>query len=60
MRVANDGPANAFNVYAAGSDTIDTIAGSTGVVLTNAYYCDYLKTAAGAFVSFRVAFARSA
>jgi hypothetical protein len=57
-RVYND-VANSFHVYAAGSDTIDGTAGSTGKVLTNAFYCDYVVSAAGAFLSFRTAFARS-
>jgi len=60
VRVINDNGANSFHVYAAGSDTIDGTAGSTGVVLTNAFYCDYYVSAAGAFTSVRVAFARSA
>jgi hypothetical protein len=59
VRVINDNGANAFHVYAAGSDTIDGTAGSTGVNLTNAFFCDYLLGSAGAFISFRTAFARS-
>lgn len=59
-RVYNDGPANAFHVYAAGSDTIDGTAGATGKNLTNAFYCDYLVTAANTFVSYRQAITRSA
>lgn len=59
VRVYNDGPSNSFHVYGAGSDTIDATAGSTGVVLTNAFYSDYLVTAAGAFISFRNAVTRS-
>ena len=58
-RVYNDGPSNAFHIYAAGSDTIDGAAGTTGVSLTNAFYCDFLVDTAGAFLSFRTAFARS-
>ncbi len=54
------GGTTSMHVYAAGSDTIDTIAGSTGVVLTNAFMCDYWVTAAGAFRSSRVAYVISA
>jgi hypothetical protein len=57
--VYNDGPSNAFHVYAAGSDTIDTIAGATGVVLTNAFWSRYLVTATGAFTSYRYPIVRS-
>jgi hypothetical protein len=60
VEVYNDGPANAFHVYAAGSDTIDTIAGSTGVVLTNAFFCVYRVTAAGQYTSYRFPIVRSA
>lgn len=59
VTVINDGPSNAFHVYAAGSDTIDGTAGATGLNLTNAFMCDYLLTAAGTFVSYRRAFTRS-
>lgn len=62
--VYNDGPSNAFNVYASSLDTIDTIAGSTGVVLTNAYFCMYvlsaLSSTVGAWVSYRFPIVRSA
>jgi hypothetical protein len=58
--VINDGPANAFHVYAAGSDTIDAAAGSTGVDLTNAFQCVYQVDVAGAFISYRSAVTRSA
>jgi hypothetical protein len=58
--VYNDGPSNSFHVYAAGSDTIDTIAGSTGVPLTNAFWARYIVTAAGAFKSYRTPVVRSA
>lgn len=58
--VYNDGPANSFHVYAAGSDTIDGAAGSTGVVLTNAFWCRYLVSDTGKFVSYRSAITRSA
>lgn len=60
VRVVNDGPSNAFHIYSAGSDTIDGTAGATGKNLTNAFFCDYLVTAAGAFVSYRQAVTRSA
>lgn len=43
--------ANAIKVYAAGSDTIDTIAGVTGVSLTNANRCMYMLVAANTFIS---------
>lgn len=43
--VFNDG-ASAIKVYAAGSDTIDTVAGATGVTLSNAKRCEYWVTAA--------------
>ncbi len=43
--------ANAIQVYGAGSDTIDTIAGSTGVVLTNAKRSMYFAVAAATWVS---------
>jgi hypothetical protein len=58
--VYNDGPSNSFHVYAAGSDTIDTIAGATGVVLTNGFGCRYFVTASGTYASFRSAITRSA
>lgn len=58
--VINDGPSNSFHVYAAGSDTIDGTAGSTGVALTNAFQCAYQVDAAGAFISYRSAVTRSA
>lgn len=48
--VYNNG-ANLIKVYAAGSDTIDGTAGSTGVSLTNAVRCEYLVIASGAFLS---------
>lgn len=48
--VYNNG-ANLIQVYAAGSDTIDGTAGSTGVALTNALRCEYLVIASGAFLS---------
>ena len=43
--------ANAIQVYGSGSDTIDTIAGSTGVVLTAAARCEYFCVAPGVIVS---------
>lgn len=58
--VYNDGPANAFHIYAAGSDTIDTIAGATGVNLTNGFGCRFMVTALGAYVSYRSPITRSA
>lgn len=59
VTVANDGPINSFHVYGSGSDTIDGTAGSTGVALTNAFLCEYLVNAAGAYISFRFGFTRS-
>lgn len=52
VRVINTG-ANPMHVYSAGSDTIDASPGATGVVLTNAFYCDYEVNTAGAFVSYK-------
>lgn len=48
--IFNDG-ASAIQVYGAGSDTIDTIAAATGVVLTNAKRCQYYVTAAATWES---------
>lgn len=50
ITVFNNG-ANALKVYAAGSDTIDGTAGSTGVTLTNALRCAYICCAAGKWLS---------
>jgi hypothetical protein len=52
MRIAvfNNG-VNAVKVYAAGSDTIDGTAGSTGVTLTNALRCEYFCIAANTWLS---------
>lgn len=46
-----NGGASATQVYGAGSDTIDTIAGVTGVPLTNAKRCTYTAVAAATWVS---------
>tara|TARA_R110000868_G_scaffold53984_6_gene169230 strand:+ start:582 stop:1076 length:495 start_codon:yes stop_codon:yes gene_type:complete len=46
-----NGGSNAGKVYAAGSDTIDTIAGTTGVSLTNAKRCMYIVVAANTIIS---------
>lgn len=43
--------ANAIKVYGAGSDTIDGVAGATGVSLTNALRCEYFVTAALTYLS---------
>lgn len=43
--------ANAVQVYASGSETIDTVAGSTGVPLTNTKRCDYFFVAANTWIS---------
>lgn len=48
--VYNDG-AQPIKVYAAGSDTIDGTAGSTGVTLSNTKRCEYFVIASGAFIS---------
>lgn len=43
--------ANAVQVYASASETIDGTAGSTGVPLTNAKRCDYFFVAANTWIS---------
>lgn len=43
--------ANAIQVYGAGSDTIDTVAGSTGVPLTNTKRAVFLCVTANTFIS---------
>jgi hypothetical protein len=43
--------ANALQVYASASETIDTVAGSTGVPLTNAKRADFFFTAANTWIS---------
>ena len=43
--------ANPITVYGAGSDTIDTVAGATGVPLTNAKRCIYICVAANTWIS---------
>ena len=50
ITVYNDG-ANAINVYASASETIDTVAGVTGVTLTNALRCQYTFVAANTWIS---------
>lgn len=50
VTIFNDG-ANAVKVYGAGSDTIDGVAGATGVTLTNANRARYMVTAAATFKS---------
>lgn len=50
IRLFNNG-ANPIKVYAAGSETIDGTAGSTGVTLTNALRCQYVFVAANTWVS---------
>lgn len=50
VSIFNDG-ASAIKVYAAGSDTIDGVAGATGVTLTNALRCEFYVTAAGVYKS---------
>lgn len=46
-----NGGANAITVYGAGSDTIDGVAGATGVPLTNAKRCSYTVSAAATWIS---------
>lgn len=48
--VFNDG-ASPIKVYAAGTDTIDGVAGATGVTLTNAKRCGYWCVAPGVWLS---------
>lgn len=43
--------ANLIQVYADGSDTIDGVAGATGVPLTNALRCMYICVATNTFIS---------
>jgi hypothetical protein len=43
--------ANAIKVYASASETIDTVAGVTGVTLTNALRCQYTFVAANTWIS---------
>lgn len=49
--VFNSDASDALKVYAAGSDTIDTVAGSTGVTLTATKRCLYFCVAANTFIS---------
>ena len=50
VTVYNNG-ANPINVYASASETIDTVAGVTGVTLTNALRCQYTNVAANTWIS---------
>lgn len=50
ITVFNNG-ANAIKVYATASETIDGVAGATGVTLTNALRCEYFFTAANTWIS---------
>ena len=43
--------ANLIQVYASASETIDAVAGATGVPLTNAKRCDYFMVAANTWIS---------
>lgn len=45
VTVFHDG-ASAIKIYATGSETIDAVAGATGVTLTNALRCQYFVTTA--------------
>lgn len=49
--VFNQDATNAAQIYGTGSDTIDTVAGSTGVVLTHAKRCLYFVVAANTWIS---------
>ena len=46
-----NGGANPITVYASGTDTIDTVAGATGVTLTNAKRCMYFPVSVSAGVT---------
>lgn len=46
-----NGGANALQVYATASETIDGVAGATGVPLTNAKRADFFFTAANTWIS---------
>lgn len=46
-----NGGANAAQVYASGSETIDTVAGSTGVPLTNTKRADFFFVATNTWIS---------
>lgn len=50
ITVYNNG-ANAIKVYASASETVDTVAGATGVTLTNALRCQYTYVAANTWIS---------
>jgi hypothetical protein len=50
-RVIYNAGASPLTVYAAGSDTIDGTAGSTGVALANAKRCEYYCVADGVWIS---------
>lgn len=49
--IVNNAGANPVQVYGAGSDTIDGVAGSTGVPLTNAKRAIFLCVAANTYIS---------
>ncbi len=53
IRVFQDG-ANVAQVYALASETIDGVAGATGVPLTNGKRCAYLYVAANTWVSYQL------
>lgn len=50
LLLINSGTA-AVHIYTSTGDTIDTIAGTTGVTLTNGHSCFFTPVAAGAWVS---------
>ena len=49
--IVENAGASIIKVYASGSETIDTVAGSTGVALTNAKRCMYIFVAANTWIS---------
>lgn len=46
-----NGGAGTVSVYGMGGNTIDTIAGTTGVLLSNAKRCEYIASTASSYVS---------
>ncbi len=46
-----NGGAGTVTVYGSGGATIDTVAGTTGVVLSNALRCEYIATTGSTYVS---------
>ena len=52
--IFNDDGANALQVYAPGTATIDGVAAATGVPLTHAKRCAYLQLTATAIISYQL------